>query len=285
MRISNTRGQTWSAESTLYTDVASDVRDPGITVLQDGTCLISFFKYDIYSESVVDTWSLKSLDATCTAWGSPVRVSTNSSAESAPPVQLENGLILLPTYGYGIQVYQSTDNAATWSLLKTIDTCGSALSCSEPIIATRSDGTLIMTIRDYPVGYTGVAFSTASDPRTWSQVVGGIFPSASRAAIIESANGALIASYRTNNPYDLANGIGQSQMGIVLSYDGLSWTPEITTDVPGSGWFVYSAVTQLDANHLGELYCLQTVASVAFCNFAEVGVAGLPHIGGGVHHE
>lgn len=168
-------GKTWSAPFTVV-DTRLDDRDPSVVQLSDGRLLCNFFAYRgpkgmgrwcqlMVAESRDNgrTWS--------DAW--PIySYFTEAAGTSAPILELDNGDLLMPIYGfnrgesrtqYASGVIRSTDGGRTWGDYVMIDDDPAHKAC-EPALCKLPDGRILCMMRP-----TMVQSYSADGGHTWSK--------------------------------------------------------------------------------------------------------------------
>lgn len=175
---SSDNGKTWSQPTTLV-DTPGDDRHPVIVEHPDGTLVCIFF--------LIDNWygydkppagrnknsrvaSIRSTDGGKT-WSEPVIMPSPFEYYDrmcGKPVLLENGDILLSTYGKEhwfaaeqLGVYLSSDSGKSWKFVSRLE--GSVGALDEPAITKAKDGKIVMIAR--PNGE--ISFSS-DDGRRWT---------------------------------------------------------------------------------------------------------------------
>jgi hypothetical protein len=222
LQTSSDRGATWSAPSAIY-DPAVDVRDPSLTILEDGTTwLISLFTYNTPASPLPVVQVLRSTDAGAT-WSAPITASPVGWATSAPIVDRGDGLLMAPLYsaptsGNAVAaVITSTDAGATWTAPATAVTITGA-DVQEPALVRSPGGTLLMTYRYGTLD--GIGISTY-DGSTWSAASRKFTGTGAPRAVYTSA-GRLIVSYRTLTTKYLAVRVSDD--------NGATFYPEVLVD-------------------------------------------------------
>lgn len=192
-------GKTWGSESTIITGVGHDYRDPSIARLANGNLILSYF--DRITSSNILIYTSISTDNGVT-FGTPVNLTgyADYGAVSSKVIQLGNGDLLLATYGKSganglLNVFKSTNNGTSWSILSTIstDVFGVALKYTEPSLILASNGDVIATVRNDNTVQVARAISTDSGA-TWSALTDK-FAGNSRASMFYS-NNVLYTNYR-----------------------------------------------------------------------------------------
>lgn len=180
---STTRGTTWGSSTTIFDGATEnlDLRDPGLTKLDNGTLLLTCsVRNAAGTASIVDgcRWATSTDNgSTWSALSTLNDAFAGFSRCSTRPCQLPNGDLLWPIYGNDIgdgnttrwiKVYKSTDNASSWSYLADIGASGDAKGWGEPnIVYEPNTGTLIALLRD--TNGADLYRSTSTDSgATWS---------------------------------------------------------------------------------------------------------------------
>ena len=221
LKRSTDNGGTWSSESTIITGVGHDYRDPSIARLANGNIIMSYF--DRITDSNILIYTSISTDNGIT-FGTPVQLTgyADYGAVSSRVIQLANGDLLLATYGKSganglLNVFKSTNNGTSWSILSTISTDAFVpnFKYSEPSLLLLPNGNIVATVRNNSDVMIARSVSTDSGV-TWSSLVNK-FSGYSRAGMVYF-NGDIIATYRT------ASGKGALR---VSSDEGFSWSNEV----------------------------------------------------------
>lgn len=149
---STDNGASWSAPWTVVEN-DWDNRDPKLTQLRDGTILLSTFRTDWSTNPAGDglgTFVFRSSDNGATFPDVTKVDSAQPGAwEHAPAVELANGDILQPLYGYGARVARSTDGGTTFPASQEITVVAdeAAYANVEPNVVLLPSGELVMLIR------------------------------------------------------------------------------------------------------------------------------------------
>ena len=278
-RTSSDGGNTWSIASMAYVDATYDSRDPSITLMANGSLILSFFTEDINTLAGISAYTITSSDGV--TWGTPVSVGSFSSSSnvSSPVIQLSNGNLLLATYGVdsGNQITKvsiSTNNGGSWSVLSTLD---SVANCSEPNLLLLANGNILATVRDgVSTGITAV-YTSINSGATWLSTSS--FPTGSRAGLVQGANGIVMSSYRSVNPglfdalvinYSTNNGVTWSEDALVEGMNGAGFADRLPSEY--AAWV--TSVSPTDPSP-GLAYSLQestSVASIFFRTFNSIPV-------------
>lgn len=246
-RASSTNmGKTWSAGTFLWTPAAgTDVRDPGASLSRSGTRIhLSYFKANNTNTAAGVFYRYS--DDEGVNWSSEVRVDNSMfrAAVSAPPVELDNGTIVIPFYGRSsleswesVWTVKSTDGGATWATPVRILNGETATDHRQEPYITMKGQTGVMTYRHGTTASIGVS-TTADNTANWS---GGTakFAGSGRPATCWVNNDALACVYRST-----ANGDAL----IRTSRDnGANWTPPRLVEPAwnAGGWMTYAAMDRV----------------------------------------
>lgn len=221
IKRSTDNGDTWSSESTIVTGVGHDYRDPSIARLANGNIIMSYF--DRITDSNILIYTSISTDNGIT-FGTPVQLTgyADYGAVSSRVIQLANGDLLLATYGKSgasglLNVFKSTNNGTSWSILSTISTDAFVpnFKYSEPSLLLLPNGNVVATVRNNSDIMVASSVSTDSGV-TWSSLVNK-FSGHSRAGMVYF-DGKIITTYRNN--------VGKG--AVRMSKDeGMSWGDEV----------------------------------------------------------
>jgi len=259
LKRSTDNGITWGSESIIIAELAGhDYRDPSISQLANGNVIMSYF--DRISPTNILIYTTISTDNGAT-FGTPVQLSgyADYGAVSSKVIQLVNGDLLLATYGKSganglLNVFKSTNNGASWSILSTIstDVFGSALKYTEPSLILLANGDILASIRNDSTIMASIATST-DNGATWSSVVDK-FSSNSRATMCLQENRVILA-YRTPG--------GNSAIRYTTD-EGVTFSTEVQTATNLVGeQDEYSSMAVIDNNIIGYISALQNSASTA----------------------
>ena len=196
-------GTPLTAEYTVLSD-ALDLRDPMLTVLENGDIVMQYFKHDSTATTIAGVWVAKSTDngATFTVL-SKVPFTWDSLAACAGKVAVApNGDWLVTAYGRTsatfnhIRLMRSTNQGVSWTGEITVAE-GQAESRNyvEPVIGTRPDGSLMCLIRVSDSNGTNPAiYSTTSTDNglTWTAETSIIAGAGGRPAWISLASGGIL---------------------------------------------------------------------------------------------
>lgn len=181
MMRSADNGATWSKPRTLI-DLPDDDRDASLMQTKQGTLICTFMKYygrrNVPKSHVV--WFTRSMDKGRT-WEKPRAIDfefKSTTATSSPPIQLEDGTLLMPVYGRDTPskrpvnkpgqrdrtvILRSTDDGKTWGEPVFLDR-GPDYHLQEPSLLLLGDGRVLCVMR--PV--MTQSFSE-DNGRTWSK--------------------------------------------------------------------------------------------------------------------
>lgn len=174
-------GLHWSSPRTVI-DTPIDDRDPSITTLSNGHLLINWFSRDANAPGTFHTNVSQSTDNGQT-WSAPTKVGSSmaGAATSAPIVELDNGDLLVPLYGYAseasplphqVTVVRSTDGGATWpqssEVLVGNRPGGNDYSLQEPAVANLGNGNVIMITRSTEPSARSYLMRSDDNGFTWS---------------------------------------------------------------------------------------------------------------------
>ena len=260
---------TWGSQADVYDDASLDCRDSEVTVLSDGTPIVSFFTwngattYDI--KTVTGSWN-----GSTVTWGTPVSVGTSFTAEActAKVVELWNGDLLLPVYGnnggnHTAATVKSTDGGATWGSQTTIvtGTVGTGDNWTEPYMILLADGRLHCLVREDTDDRIYRTLSSDGGA-TWSTPTDE-FPANARPAHIQVQSGGLLYVSR-------ADGQGDTVYRESSDY-GETWTDETVVDATGT-MNEYASIVQINPYRYGVAYSYRTTstdADIAFVQFTD----------------
>lgn len=244
--VSTNMGKTWSAGTFIWSGIAgTDYRDPCISLSRSGTRLhLSYFKANATNTAAGVFYRYS--DDEGVNWSAEVRVDNLMfrAAVSAPPVELDNGTIVIPFYGRGsgetwesCWTTKSTDAGATWSIpVKILNGEAAGSHRQEPYVVMKGQ-TGVMAYRHGTASQIGVS-TTADNTANWS---GGVakFSGTGRPALCWVNNDALACVYRS-----LSNGDAL----IRTSRDnGANWTPPRLVEPAwnSGGWMTYAAMDRV----------------------------------------
>lgn len=223
---SSDNGNTWDAPSLLYDDFAAGVQDPCIIKLKDGTLFCTYFLWKVFRKEdaglsrlmdhpVFEHWvgrlggiySIRSSDGGY-SWDKPIRVEGGGWAVRGNAVELEDGSIVLPTYGeenlqHGGSVYimKSTDRGASWTRLAALEQDEYAFN--EPMLHLTPTGKIVAFLRSgsrrgpEPNGKISPLFTSESydGGLTWTEPVKRNIYSPSPYHALQLRSGKVLISY------------------------------------------------------------------------------------------
>lgn len=172
-----------------------DVRDPSLTLLNDGRIALTFFVYDPRVRRVTGSYVAFSTNGGV-SFGTPIRMSIDKIV-SAALVELPNGELVCPMYNRHAYLQASKNGGRTWftrsTILNTRSTRGDL--CEEPTLTRISNDRIVAMIRTsgrqrlYRV-------SSADGGITWSRPVP-LWISDSRVPMIQLGPQRYVAFYRS----------------------------------------------------------------------------------------
>ncbi len=251
-RTSTDSGATWSGETTIVTNVL-DVRDPSITRLADGSLIVSYFTAS--APSTFATYVIKSTDNGAT-WSSAVDVGgyTTWSAVSAPVVQLANGNLLLPTYGYDatwkMKVHRSTDGGATWSVLSTLVT---SPDYAEPVLLLLANGNLLGLLNHGDALATTISTDSGA---TWGTISDRFAMGSCAPRAYQFTAGTIVTAYRSSTVPNVGALAYRSSAD-----SGVTWSNEIIDGIAQRETMEYAAFVARDARSAFVAYGAQKSSS------------------------
>lgn len=222
---SDDQGQTWPREAKLIVeDLVCGVQDPCITKLRDGTLFTTFFTWKLLEKEDVserrpwdvdfhERWvariggvfSVHSTDHGAT-WSTPVPIPGGGKAVRGNPVELEDGTLILPTYGGEetkgqIFILSTTDRGQSWERLAILEI--EDYLFHEPNLFLTPSGKLVMLTRsrnmagEEPNGLTSPLFTSesADGGRSWSPFVKRPFYSPSPFHALQLKSGRVLVTY------------------------------------------------------------------------------------------
>lgn len=198
---STDQGSTWSAPVTVLSTPEDD-RDPKLAVLRDGTVLLTTFRTGFATSKGqnLGVFVQRSTDGGLT-FGEPVKIdgAQPGAWEHGPALELPNGDILQPLYGYGARVARSTDGGRTFpaanEVLVVPETPSRAYQ--EPNLVRLPSGEIIMSIRTSDRTWGQETYMTLSrshdDGRTWSPLEQTDMPTSSHHTLLARDGSVLVA--------------------------------------------------------------------------------------------
>lgn len=241
------QGHTWTTPTTIATGspAGTDLRDPCVSLSRDGlTVYLSYFK-GTAALTAAGVFFRKSTDNGVT-WSSEVRIdSLPYSASSAPVVELDTGVLVMPFYGrFGAETWdsvwtsKSNDGGTTWATQVRILNGQTATDHrQEPYIALLGQ----IAVMGYRHGTaTSIGMSVSVDnTANWSGA-SLKFAGTGRPNVFWTNDKTVSCVYRSTS-YGNDAVIRSSKDG------GTNWTPERLVD-PGrtaAGWMTYSGTDRL----------------------------------------
>ncbi len=154
-------GRTWDSSRAIVNMDGMDDRDPSIVQLRSGRLLINWFRRDPEDLTSPDFGCLAATsDDGGATWSDPIPVGTtlNQSAVTAPPLELADGRLLMPLYGFPdpdtpthvIKLAVSHDQGTTWDVTDEVHVPphpDPSVGLVEPTLADLGDGRLLMVTR------------------------------------------------------------------------------------------------------------------------------------------
>lgn len=235
---SDDNGQTWSQPSTIVQN-DHDNRDPKITQLRDGTILLTTFRTDWSSNSAgvnLGTFVFRSTDGGRTFPESTKIESAQPGAWAhAPAVELPNGDVIQPLYGWGSRIARSTDGGRTFlaadELMVVPDT--SAFSHAEPNVTLLPTGELVMLIRTVDRAFGGEVHSALTrsfdEGHTWTALEVTDLPTSSHHQLI-TADGSVLLTFGN------VEQAGRPTYAALIKHPSNSWSDYRQVPVYHSGW-------------------------------------------------
>lgn len=230
-------GASWSAPVTVVATVG-DNRDPKLSVLRDGTVLLTVFRTDWSTrpESNLGTFVYRSADGGLT-FPEVTRIDSAQPGawQHGPAVELPNGDILQPLYGYGARVARSTDGGRTFPAAaeRTVVEDDARYSNGEPNIVRLPSGELVMQIRRHDnlmaVESESTLVRSFDDGVTWTTPEPIGLPTSS-AHLLLTDDGSLLVTY---GDYSQA---GRPTYGALIDDPSGPWTEHRTLPLYNSGW-------------------------------------------------
>lgn len=194
-------GATWSAPVTVA-DSQYDDRDPKVAQLRDGTVLLTTFRTEWVpgSSTARGTWVHRSTDGGFTFdAGTKLESAEPGAWEHGPALELPNGDVLQPLYGWGARVARSKDGGRTFKAADELMVLREVPGryYQEPNIIRLASGELIMSIRtqDSVWGQEIEMLVTRSfdDGYTWSEPEKTDMPASSHHTLLASDGSVLVA--------------------------------------------------------------------------------------------
>ncbi|MHC9044350.1 sialidase family protein [Microbacterium saperdae] len=232
-------GLTWSAPIVAI-DPLYDPRGPNLTILSDGTLLMTYFyaKWDTFPYTIYGTYTIRSSDGGL-SWSSPSLVgtqmtcacgpagsgiySTGWAAQKAPIVELASGDLLAPLYGTTstdarerATVVRSSDGGVTWDSASEVTLGVGAIAYQEPYLTVLPTGEIVATIRTTSTPRRLYIARSFDDGYTWTAPVATDIPAESHSQTLLS-DGSILFTY--GNP----ERAGRPTEGIIIDDPSGSW--------------------------------------------------------------
>lgn len=235
---STDNGRTWSAPVTVAQTNGADNRDPKLSVLRDGTVLLTVFRTDWSTrpESNLGTFVYRSSDG---GLSFPEVTRIDSAQPGAwhhgPALELPNGDILQPLYGWGARIARSTDGGQTFPAENEITVVAddARYSNGEPNIVRLPSGELVMLIRrhDNVLGIESPSTLVRSidDGRTWTAPEQTGLPTSS-AHLLVADDGSVLLTFGN---YEQA---GRPTYGALIEDPSGPWREHRLVPLYNSGW-------------------------------------------------
>lgn len=263
---SDDKGATWSSPVTAVANggASPDKRDSSLSVTSLGLTM-TYFTWDGSENGAA--YYTTSADEGAT-WATPTMLprqfltGTCEDAVTAPMIETATGRLLVPIYGridsgWDALALTSDDGAASWQVRTIGD--GSALGYDvfEPVVIELQDGDLLAALRT-DLGSIYLSRSS-NDGTTWSAPASAFAAGAGRCALVQTADGTIIASCeQVSTPYKAA---------LRVSYDnGTTWTAEqypAQTHAADSG---YSAMVETEPGVVALVMAQNSHSSTASVN-------------------
>lgn len=235
---SSDQGRTWSAPVTVVATEGADNRDPKLSVLRDGTVLLTVFRTDWSTQpaSNVGTFVYRSSDGG-RSFPEVARIDSAQPGawQHAPAVELPNGDILQPLYGWGARIARSTDGGRTFPAANEtmVVADDDRYANGEPNLVRLPSGELIMQIRrhDNLLGIESPSTIVRSHDggTTWSAPEPTDLP-ASSAHLLVTGDGSVLVTYGN---YEQA---GRPTYGVLIKDPSGPWTGLRPVPLYNSGW-------------------------------------------------
>ncbi|PZF81578.1 sialidase family protein [Jiangella anatolica] len=231
-------GATWSDPVTVAATPGGDNRDPKLSVLRDGTVLLTVFRTDwsTVPERNVGTFVYRSTDGGLTfPEVTQVEGTQPVTAQHAPAVELPNGDVLQPLYGYGARLARSTDGGRTFpaSAEITVVADDERYSNAEPNVVRLPSGELVMQIRRrdnvFAAESESMLVRSFDDGRTWTTPEPTGLP-ASSAHLLLTTDGSVLMTYGNSAQP------GRPTYGALIEDPSGPWTDHETLPLYNSGW-------------------------------------------------
>lgn len=231
-------GATWTDPVTVVATDGADNRDPKLAVLRDGTVLLTVFRTDWSTspESNLGTFVHRSADGGLTfPEVTQIESAQPGAWQHGPAVELPDGDILQPLYGYGARVARSTDGGRTFpaSAELTVVEDDERFSNGEPNIVRLPGGELVMQIRRHDhllaVESESTLVRSFDDGRTWTAPESIGLPTSS-AHLLVTAGGSVLLTY---GDYTQP---GRPTYGVLIDDPSGPWTGHRPVALYNSGW-------------------------------------------------
>ncbi|RIQ10822.1 sialidase family protein [Jiangella rhizosphaerae] len=231
-------GATWTDPVTVAATPGADNRDPKLSVLSDGTVLLTVFRTDWSTrpESNLGTFVYRSADGGLTfPEVTQIESAQPGAWQHGPAVELLNGDILQPLYGYGARVARSTDGGRTFPAANelTVVEDDERFSNGEPNIVRLPSGELVMQIRRHDnvlgIESESVLVRSYDDGRTWTAPEPTGLP-ASSAHLLLTDDGSVLMTYGNYAQP------GRPTYGVLIADPSGSWTRHRPVPLYNSGW-------------------------------------------------
>ena len=237
MVSSDDGGDTWTMPRTVLSN-AYDNRDPKITQLRDGSILLTVFRTDWTSRpaSNVGTFVLRSQDGGRT-FGAETQVDSAQPGawEHGPTIELANGDVLQPLYGYGARVARSTDGGRTFSAAneQLVIPDDATYSNTEPNITLLPSGELVALVRTFDRALGAEVNSrivrSFDNGHTWSSPEATDLPTSSHHQLLTEDGSVLLA-------FGNQRQAGRPTYAALIKHPSRPWTHQRIVPVYNSGW-------------------------------------------------
>jgi hypothetical protein len=205
-------------------DYVCGIQDPCITKLVDGTLFATFFTWKVlekedatepqpWDQEILGRWiarigglySIQSFDHGAT-WSEPVPITGGGKAVRGNPVELEDGTLVLPTYGGAenkgtIFIMASSDRGGSWERIAQLEI--EDYLFHEPNLSLTPSGKIVLLTRSRNMagpeanGLSSPLYTSESvdGGRTWSPIVQRPFYSPSPFHMLRLHSGKVLVSY------------------------------------------------------------------------------------------
>lgn len=170
---SNDNGESWGSPVTIvdWRALDLDVRDPHVNVLSNGDLVLTFFSYR-YGDAIPckGSYFSKSVDGGVT-WSTPVLVPSSNyyNASCSQVIELDNGNLLMSTYGPAIQggfsrvtVIRSNDYGDSWGS-ETVVASSDSENFNESALVYTDNDTVYCIMRE-----NGKIYKSTDNGYSWS---------------------------------------------------------------------------------------------------------------------